>query len=160
MRREKERIDVLVQRPVMSSAPSRSLRASVTRDRTGDGKFGTMTWREEEIEAEPGRGKVLRAHGVARTGHRAYFYYVILSFLFPSSSAVIPVCTPISASTDHLNVRLSTCGGRQLCVRATYFCKSLVRYRPPHLPGGACPAAQLNRAGATTSPQYLSYAVW
>jgi len=119
MRREKERIDVLVQRPVMSSAPSRSLRASVTRDRTGDGKFGTMTWREEEIEAEPGRGKVLRAHGVARTGHRAYFYYVILSFLFPSSSAVT-VCTPISASTDHLNASLPAEGGSCVCAPRTF----------------------------------------
>jgi hypothetical protein len=67
LRREKERIDVPVQRPVMASAPSRSLRASVTRDRTGDGKLGTMTWREEEeIEAEAGRGKQLTgSHGPA-----------------------------------------------------------------------------------------------
>jgi hypothetical protein len=40
----KERgIDVLVQRPVMASAPSRSMRASAARDRTG-----TMTWRERK----------------------------------------------------------------------------------------------------------------
>jgi hypothetical protein len=42
MREARKRgINVLVQRPVMASVPSRSMRASVARDRTG-----TMTWRE------------------------------------------------------------------------------------------------------------------
>ena len=73
---EGERIDVLVQRRVMASAPSRSTRASAARERTG-----TMTWRVQRrlraIERERERGREgescplrcsLVGHWVARTG--------------------------------------------------------------------------------------------
>jgi hypothetical protein len=38
-----EKKDVLDQRPERASPPSISLRESTARQRTGDGKFGTMT---------------------------------------------------------------------------------------------------------------------
>jgi len=50
----KERIErgrgALVQRPVTASAPSMSWMASAARERRGDGKLETMTWREKERE--------------------------------------------------------------------------------------------------------------
>jgi hypothetical protein len=41
----------LVQRPVTASAPSMSWMASAARERRGDGKLETMTWREGEERA-------------------------------------------------------------------------------------------------------------